>query len=61
MSFAIVRPDNSVEKVILWDGITPWSPCHEDDSVVLVLDDNAVPGGISNGDGTFTRPPEPTE
>lgn len=61
-SFAIVKPNNTVEKVVVWDGESEWSPCHEDDSVILVLDDNAVPGGIHNGDGTFSRPePEVVE
>jgi len=54
--FAIVKPNNIVESVIVWDGETPWVPCHDEDTVILVLDDNAAPGGISNGDGTFKRP-----
>jgi hypothetical protein len=60
LTFAIVNSSNIVENVVLWDGVTEWSPCHEDDQLVLILDGVSVQAGdIHNEDDTFSRPTPP--
>ena len=57
LTFAIVNSNGVVENVVVWDGVTKWSPCHEDDQLVLILEWVAVQAGdLHNGDDTFTRP-----
>ena len=42
--FSVVGNDNFIHRVIVWDGITPWNPCHEDDLVILSSDHHVGPG-----------------
>lgn len=56
MRFAIVNQQNIVENIILWDGLEPWSPCHESDELHLIEDIVCAPGMVLNGDGTFSYP-----
>ena len=57
LKFAIVNSNSVVENVVLWDGVTEWSPCHEDDVLVPILDGVSVQAGdIHNGNDTFSRP-----
>lgn len=35
-----------VEKVVLWDGVSEWKPCHEDDEVIDVSDLHISPGWL---------------
>ena len=57
LTFAIVNSNNVVENIVLWDGITEWSPCHSDDQLILILDGVSVQSGdIYNGNDTFSRP-----
>ena len=42
--WAIINADGIVENVILWDGITEWNPCHEDDQVILIIENEPTIG-----------------
>lgn len=54
--YAIVNSENIVENVCVWDGVSDWSPCHIDDTLIEVVDGQVQAGDIMNEDQTFTRP-----
>jgi hypothetical protein len=56
LRFAIVNDQNIVENIIVWDGIEPWSPCHESDELHLIEGISCAPGMNLNADGTFSYP-----
>lgn len=56
MDYAIVNSSNIVENVCVWDGIEPWVPCHEDDTVVCIDGLSVGIGDTLNEDGTFSKP-----
>ena len=56
--WAIIR-NSVVENTCLWDGVTEWKPCHEDD-VLVDISDLPISKDWSYHDGIFS-PPEPAE
>ena len=42
--FSVIGPDGFIHHVIVWDGETPWNPCHEDDIVILSSNYHVGPG-----------------
>ena len=56
---AIVNSENKVENIALWDGVTPWQPCHEDDELVLVEGVPVDLGWIYDGLNFSVPPPAP--
>jgi hypothetical protein len=56
-NYAMIDGDNKVVNIILWDGITPYSPLQ---GTTLVQSDIAAIGDTYT-DGEFIKPPEPTQ
>lgn len=56
----LVLEDNKVVNIVIWDGVSEWSPGYGLD--VEPYQDGVSIGFIKNEDGTFSAPPEePTE
>lgn len=59
MNYALVNKETGiVENIIVWDGVTEWTPPAEVDVVKLSETDIAYTGGIRNSDGTYSQPPQ---
>ena len=60
--YAVVGATNVVETVVIWDGIAPFSPCHETDRVVhcdpTVSAGWTYSAGLADAAETFTAPAE---
>jgi hypothetical protein len=54
--YAVVRADGLVENVVVWDGVTEWNPCHEDDQVIFCDEEYVGPGFTLLEDGSFAAP-----
>lgn len=57
-NWAVIR-DGVVEATIVWDGITEWKPCHEDD-ILVDISDLPISKYYTYVDGVFS-PPESVE
>lgn len=56
----LVLEGNKVVNIVIWDGVSEWSPDYGLD--VDLYQDGVAIGFIKNDDGTFSPPPdEPTE
>ena len=55
MKYLVIR-DGIIENVILWDGVSDWTP-PEGTTVEPDLDGSHI-GWIKQEDGTFAAPPE---
>jgi len=56
--YALVNKTTSiVEGVIIWDGITEWTPPPGVDVIQLLDSDRVYVDGTRNSDGTFSPPP----
>lgn len=59
MNYALVNQEtNIVENIIVWDGVTEWTPPASVDVIQLSETDIAWIGGTRNPDGTYSQPPE---
>jgi hypothetical protein len=54
--YAVVSETGLVETVVIWDGASPFVPCHETDQ--LVQCDPAVSAGWTYTAGEFIAPAE---
>ena len=59
MNYALVNTEtNIVENIIVWDGVTEWTPPAGVDVIQLSESEVAYIGGTRNPDGTYSQPPQ---
>lgn len=59
MNYALVNTETGiVENIIVWDGVTEWTPPAGVDVIQLSELDIAYIGGTRNPDGTYSQPPQ---
>jgi hypothetical protein len=59
MNYALVNKEtNIVENIIVWDGITEWTPPANVDVIFVSDIETAYIGGTRNSNGSYSRPPE---
>lgn len=57
MNYALVNKETAVvESIIVWDGITEWTPPDNMEPIQLSKSDVVYVGGTRNPDGTFNPP-----
>lgn len=52
----INKTTGAIENIIVWDGVSEWTPPADVDAVQLSESDTAYIGGTRNSDGTFNPP-----
>ena len=42
--FAVISPSGDIHNTVIWDGVSHWLPCHEDDDVIACIDEHVGVG-----------------
>lgn len=59
MNYALVNTETGiVENIVVWDGVTEWTPPVGVDVIQLSESEAAYIGGTRNPDGTYSQPPQ---
>ena len=59
MNYALVNTETGiVENIIVWDGVTEWTPPAGVNVIFVSELEAAYIGGTRNSDGTYSPPPQ---